>query len=52
MNPELDELAAVVRRATETVPHDANAAATAEHIAAAILADGWTKPVKYDRPLV
>ena len=48
MNTELNALAAVVRKATETAPHDANAAAIADHIAAAILAAGWTKPEASD----
>jgi hypothetical protein len=44
LNPELIYLASVVRKALETVPHDANAQATAEYIAAVLIADGWTNP--------
>lgn len=43
MDPELNTLAAVIRKAQNTAPLDANAQAIAEHIAAAILADGWTR---------
>lgn len=50
LNPELIYLASVVRKALETVPHDANAQATAEYVAAILLADGWDNPQPADSP--
>lgn len=50
LNPELVYLASVVRKALETVPQDANAQATAEYVAAILLADGWDNPQPADSP--